>query len=807
MSAAAGGSVIRAAAHALDVLGFTEALERVAAHAGSALGRAAILASLPTDDPDWIGREIGRVAELTALMESEAGWRAPAVPDARGPLRAAAAAGSVLGGADLLAVARLLEATGEAAAQLEAADEAPLLAPLRDGLHPDDGLRRRIDAAVDPDGAVRDDASRELLRIRRELEQARSRIVRELERFAAGLPDRVRVPDASVSVRDGRYVIAVRREGRGVVGGLVHDESSSGATLFVEPPIAVELMNRLRELERAETREVRRILAELTDAVRPSAAALRASLDALVALDSLAGRARYALSVGARPPRFAGGDGPRLRILGGAHPSLYGAGGDPVPFDLELAADERTLVVSGPNTGGKTVLLKAIGLIAALHQAGVVPPVRAGTILPIFHGFFADIGDEQSIQASLSTFSAHLRNLRQLLERARPDSLVLIDELGSGTDPAEGAALARAVLESLTRVGATTVASTHLGALKRLASEMEGVANASMQFDAGRLEPTYRLEKGIPGRSYGLAIARRLGFPAALVDRAEALLPDTEREAERLLSELEARVRAAEDARSDAESRAAAVREREARLAEREAEVEARQREVELAASEGARALLMEARAEVDAAIANVREAGAVGLEEAAGAARARVEAAARGHAERAERARRPEAGAELAPDGFIEGGAVLVRSTGAPGTLLELRDGAAVVDVRGVRLRVPAEELEPAPETGRRGRREGDGARSRAAAHPPAAAAVDASFEVDLRGLRAEEVAARLHPALDAAVVADLPSLRIIHGKGHGVLREVVAELLAADRRVASARPGGVGEGGSGVTVAELGA
>ncbi len=806
MSAAAGGSVIRAAAHALDVLGFREALDLVAAHAGSPLGRAAILASLPSHDPEWIAREIGRVAELTALMESEAGWRAPAVPDARDPLRAAAAAGSVLGGADLLTVARLLEVTAEAASQLDAAEGAPLLAPLRGRLHPDDALRRRIDATVDAEGAVRDDASSDLRRIRRELEQARSGIVRELERFSAGLPDRVRVPDASVSVRDGRYVIAIRREGRGVVGGLVHDESASGATLFVEPPIAVDLMNRLRELERAETREVRRILAELTDAVRPSVDTLRDSLGGLVALDSLAGRARYALSIGARPPQVGPGDGPRLRIVGGAHPSLYGDGGDPVPFDLELAADERTLVVSGPNTGGKTVLLKAIGLIAALHQAGVAPPVRAGTVLPVFQGFFADIGDEQSIQASLSTFSAHLRNLRQLLERARPDSLVLIDELGSGTDPAEGAALARAVLEALTSAGATTVASTHLGALKRLASERAGVVNASMQFDAGRLEPTYRLEKGIPGRSYGLAIARRLGFPAALVDRAEELLPDAEREAERLLSELEARVRAAEAARADAGTRQAAAREREARLAEREAEVDAREREVELAASEGARRMLMEARAEVDAAIASVRAAGAEAIEEAAGAARARVESAARGHADRAARARRQDPAARPDPAGFAEGGTVRVRSTGAPGTLLELRDGAALVDVRGVRLRVPAADLDPAPEMGGPGRSKANPPRARAEAPSPAAS-VDASPEVDLRGLRAEEVAARLHPALDAAIVADLRSLRIIHGKGHGVLRDVVAELLAADRRVTSTRPGGAGEGGSGVTVAELGA
>ncbi len=797
--AEAGGVTADAAGtHALEVIGFADALALVASHAGSPLGREAILRRRPGFDPATIALQMERVRAVMALLESEAGWRPPAVPDARAPLRSVATEGAVLAPADLALVSRLLAEVEDAAGQLDQADAPVPLAPLRAELHPDPALRARIDAAIDEAGALKDRASKELYRLRRELESAHTRIVRELERFAAGLPERVRVPDASVSVRDGRYVIAVRREGRGLVGGLVHDESASGGTLFIEPPVGVELMNRLRELERAERREVRRILGELSDAVRPGARELSGSLGALTELDSLTGRARFALAVDASPPALAGSDGPRVRILGGGHPALFGEGGRPVPFDLELATGETTLVVTGPNTGGKTVLLKAIGLIAALHQAGVVPPVKEGTLLPVFDGFFADIGDEQSIEASLSTFSAHLRNLKQILGQAGAGSLVLIDELGNGTDPAEGAALARAILEALARADATTVATTHLGALKRLGGERDGVVNGAMEFDAERLQPTYRLRKGVPGRSYGLAIARRLGLPGAVVDRGDELLPETEREAERLLGELEAASREAAAARAEAEELLAGAREREQEIEDRERALAVREREAEVDASERARSLLMDARAEVEAAIAEVRAARQEGLEDAAASARSRVEAAARTHAETLAAAS-PATRVRPAAPGLREGDRVRVRSTGAAGTLAELRDGDAVVEVRGVRLRLPADELERAPEAVpvRRGTSD---------PRPAPVPDVSASPEVDLRGLRAEEVASRLHPALDAAIVADLRSLRVIHGKGHGVLREVVQRLLESDRRVANVRPGGAGEGGSGVTVAEFG-
>src|SRR5262245_13985247 len=349
-----------------------------------------------------------------------------------------------------------------------------------------------------------------------------------------------RVADMSVTMRNGRYVIPVRKEGRAIAGGIVHDTSASGATLFVEPPAAVEFGNRMRELESDEIEEVERILLELTDEIRPRRDEMIATLSALVELDGLFARATYADRFACRPATLAPArEG--FDIRNGRHPLLLAQGADVVPFDLAMAAPERTLLVSGPNTGGKTVLLKAIGLISALVQSGIPAPVGPESRIAIFDNAFADVGDEQSIEASLSTFSAHLKNLGEILRLATADSLVLIDELGSGTDPVEGAALGWAILETLTARGTMTIATTHLGTLKELASQVAGVVNASLQFDAVALAPTYRLIKGIPGRSYGISIARRLRLPEDVVQRAEERLPQQERDVAALIEQLEKR--------------------------------------------------------------------------------------------------------------------------------------------------------------------------------------------------------------------------------------------------------------------------
>lgn len=790
--------------HALEVLQFREALALVSGYASSELGGMAVRALEPSDAPAWVKEELRRVDQMAAFLLRADDWGMPTIPDLRAALRHLAVEGSVWEGPVLRDAARLLTSSRTTRQVLSRyGRDYPLLVGFVDRLVHLPELERTVRTAVDDAGDVRDEASRELARLRKEMRGARSRIVERLEQYVASLPARFQVTDASVSIRDGRFVIPIRREGRGEVGGIVHDESATGSTLFVEPPVAIELMNRLRELELAEAREVQRILRELTAQLRPHQPTLRTALEALVELDSVHARARYAIQCNGHRPELAAGKGAPYEVVAGQHPLLQAAGETVVPFELRLDEEERTLLVSGPNTGGKTVLLKAIGLLSGLAQAGVIPPVGAGTRLPVFDDIFADIGDEQSIEASLSTFSAHLRNLREILEEARPGSLVLIDEIGSGTDPAEGGALAQAILETLTRRGTLTVATTHLGQLKLLAGEGQGVVNASLQFDSRELKPTFRLQKGIPGRSYGLAIARRQGFPADLLTRAEEQLPGAERDVGRLLLELEEKERELAEALSEARrARREAVELRD-QLRDREEAVREREQTGERQARQQARELLLGARETVETTIRELRSAVAEAPDEAAReeafrAARRRVEEKAREEAETvaelAAATAPPQNTAEVA-----EGARVRVRATGAEGRVVEVRDERAVVEVGGVRLQVAVGDLIPL----------GPKAEQPQTAQPVrgswTAPDVEVTTEIDLRGLRADEAAARLQPALDAAIQADLRMVRIIHGKGTGALREVVAEMLSGDGRVKSFRPGGIGEGGTGVTVAEL--
>jgi DNA mismatch repair protein MutS2 len=786
--------------HALVVLQFPEALDLVSRQASSPLGAEAVRSLHPSDSYAWVTEELRAVDQMLGFLLRSEDWALPAIPDLRLALRRLGMEGSTWEGVALRDAGVLLVSARETRRAIsQHAQTFPAIGAIGERLvelpEPERVLRRAIDAA----GQVRDEASKELGRLRREIRGARSRIVEKLEQYMASLPERTRVADASVTVREGRYVIPIRRDARGEVGGLVHDESATGNTLFVEPPVAIELMNRLRELEMSEAREVQRILRELTAMLRPHRLELEIALEALVALDSLFARARYALEWNGRRPEILPDASDGLTLVQAKHPLLL-AGGEPVvPFDLHMEAAERVLLVSGPNTGGKTVLLKAIGLIGALAQAGIIPPVGDGSRVPMFGDYFADIGDEQSIEASLSTFSAHLKNLREILEAADGESLVLIDEIGSGTDPAEGGALAQAVLIELARRRTMTVATTHLGELKLLAGREPGVVNASLQFDSQELRPTYRLLKGVPGRSYGLAIARRLGFPERLLQDAETFLPEDDLSVNRLLLELEEKEQRMAAALMEAEmsrNEALALRRD---VEEREHLVRKREQEAERRARQQARDVLLAAREEVETAIRELRTASQssdkAAFEEAAKDARRRIEEAAQRQA-----ARTPENEVSRAArtGELTVGSRVRIAATGADGVIVELRDGRATIDTGGLRLQTALSSLEPAPASGK-------AQKQRAHGGSWSAPDVDASSEIDLRGMRAEEVKMDVERALDAAIGAGLPSLRIIHGKGTGALRQVVTELLKSDRRIRSFRPGGLGEGGTGVTVAEL--
>lgn len=807
--------------HALNVLEYPRVLAVVADRATSTLGASRLRALTPSADIPWLEGEHRHVAAVRALVASEGGWSPEPTPDLTEPLARLRIVGTVWSGQELGQGATLLRSSRRTRDALSdpkrPAIVAAVLAPFADRLPSVSRMEQQIERAVAEDGTVRDDASAVLRGLRRELRGAQGELIALLERAIGRLEPHQQVPDGSVTVRNGRYVIPVRASARSVVGGIVQDVSSTGATLFVEPPAAVEFGNQIRELQARESAEVQRILAELTDELRPLRDAMLDALDALVALDTLYARARFATEFGCAPCDLVpAGDG--FQVVNGRHPLLLSQGVPVVPFDLAMDADEHTLLVSGPNTGGKTVLLKALALISLLVQSGIPAPVGDESRVAVFDDFFADVGDEQSLQASLSTFSAHLKNLTEIVAAATHASLVLIDELGSGTDPVEGAALGASVLEELTGRGTTTIATTHLGALKELATEVRGVVNASLQFDAVALAPTYRLLKGVPGRSYGLSIARRLHMPDAIVERAIARIPKGERDVDALLADLEGREKLLEDRETLAEELVESGKARAQRLAEREKAVRDRERTVEREARAEARRHLLDARKQVDRLLRDLKTATAeiagvtpADLDERARAARRRAEELAAAQQEQLERLERedrnlarragqarPNGQGGGAPTPPAAGDTVVVVTLGGKlGRLLEVRGKEAVVSVGALKLTVPLASVSktsqqiPKPEV--------------VVPTMGSMPEVRASSEVDLRGIRADEVDDALLPAIDAAVHADLRHLRIIHGKGTGALRERVTELLRKDTRARSFRMGLWNEGGSGVTVVDL--
>ena len=746
----------------LDTLEFPAALARVAEHAAGPLGAARVRGRRPGADPTLIHDWLAQVAELAALLLTDDAIRAAPVPDITPALDLLAVPGSVLEGSALAEVSIFLGAARAVSTELgRLTASAPRTAALRVEPLPKT-LEQRLGPALGPDGTVLDGASPDLARARKAVREARDRLVARLEKILAGLDARDRAADAGVTMRENRYVIPVRSTSQARVGGIVHDESATRATVFVEPPEAIELGNELRARESAEQREVLKVLRELTDMLRPHLAGLAASLEMCVAFDDLCARSRYAVEVNGFVPAI--GTGP-LAIHDGRHPLLLGGDRIVVSFDLTLAADEWTVLVSGPNTGGKTVLIKAVGLVCLLAQSGIIPPLGPQSTLPVFSSMFADIGDRQSIAESLSTFSAHTRALREILAEAGPGSLILLDEIGSGTDPAEGGALAAATLRSLTRRRAVTLATTHLGALKQLAAETVGIVNASLQFEAETLTPTYRLLKGVPGRSYGLAIAKRLGLPADVLADAERSVPDSDRTLDRLLASVEARRKELEQrereltaARDALVEEQGAVERRGEDVAHRENVVQGRERALDADARERARVYLLEARKTVEAALAQAR---AAVDEVTAKEARRLVEEAIEKTGETGEEKREAGSGKRETWQSLED--LRRARGTSNPGPRTTFPDSRFPLPVSAV------------------------------------------TTEISLRGLRADEAEGELLRALDAAVLAEAPFLRIIHGKGTGALRDMVRRTLAADPRVAHFDVAPANQGGTGATIAEF--
>ena len=790
---------------ALELLELPAILERLAAATASEPGHARALALRPTADPDEVGARQRRTTEAVALLDHAAEPELGNVRDVR-PVAELAARGSALDPAALRAVAASIGHAVPARAALETFGDAPELTAIAGRIDP--GLASfasEIDRAVEEDGTqLRDGASPSLRRLRRELREGRARLAERLQRLARDPAIREHLSEDFVTMRAGRPVLALRAASRGSVPGIVHDSSGSGQTLFVEPFAVVDDSNRLREAESAERDEVVRILRELSAAVGEREPQLVALVEAVGEID-------LALASGTLSRGWRGAlvtISHKVTLRGARHPLL-----DPsraVPIDLELGALDA-LVISGPNTGGKTVALKTLGMAVLLHQCGLRPPAEEAT-LPVFGAVLADIGDEQSIAMSLSTFSGHIRNLIEILVAADERSLVLLDEVAAGTDPVEGAALAQALLARLARQARLTVATSHYPELKEWASATEGVANAATGFDPETEEPLYRVALGRAGTSHALRIAERLGLPAELVENARRhVAPERLRVAELLAEAEAAEGTAAEERERAAGEHAAASRARvaaEARVAELEEEIErvraSAQIERERVVARAERDLA-EARGELEALRDDIRAARKLERDRRrastpAAVAKERERDRRLGAAsERASRAARSiraadEPLASTAPLGA--GDPVVAPDLGVRGTIVELGDDEAVVVGRGgLRVRVPLARLRPdrdAPVE----------APLEQAVTVRATTPTDAPDEIDLRGRTAQEARESLRAFVDTAALAGRAEVRVIHGRGTGAIRSAVRDELVKHPLVVSHES----ESADGATLVRLG-
>lgn len=792
----------------LNTLEFPQILTRLARHVSFSAGRDLALSLEPSPVLVEVQHRLQETREARHLLDVHGGLSLGGAHDVR-HLARNAGRGALLSPADLLDISSTLR-VGQRVQRMMGRlhGQVPLLADIAARVEPCQGLADEINRCINDQGEVVDHASAKLSRIRRELRVAHERLLDKLNRIITNARNASYLQESLITQRSGRYVIPIKADFRGRIPGLVHDTSASGATLFIEPLSVVEMANRWRELQIEEGKEVERILIELSAFVASLADELAWTVEALAALDLILAKARYANALDATEPTIVPvvpkplpeqiesahqHPGTVLDLRQARHPLL-----DPdqvVPIDVYLADDYFVLVITGPNTGGKTVSLKTVGLMAAMAQSGLHLPVAEASSLSVFDGIYADIGDEQSIEQSLSTFSSHLTNIVDILDHADQRSLVLFDELGAGTDPVEGSALARAILSHLLERRITTLVATHYSELKAYAHATPGVENASVEFDLETLAPTYRMQIGLPGRSNAFAIAERLGLSPLIVRAARALISPEELETESLLAEIQEAHRTATAARDEAVLAQRRVAEREHQLAARLATIEGERATILGETRAEARRELAAARQEIEALREQMAERHSLSTlgEEWLAQAQARL-------AE--EEKALPPPPPPLPPEEVVlpgtigVGDTVWIRGLSTTGQVTALEGNTVDVQVGNFGVRVQRSDLErragrkvaeapqPAVETG---------------AHPAP------SVELDLRGQRVEECIPRLDKYLDDAFLAGMPFVRIVHGKGTGALRQAVRQQLRGHPLVKSHRSGERGEGGSGVTVAYL--
>jgi DNA mismatch repair protein MutS2 len=815
--AARGSSTFMIDTGVLHKLEFPEVLRRLSVHCQYSVAAELARELRPSPDRRVAALWVATTGEALELQRGFPDFTVGGARDIR-ELVLRAEKGARLQPAELLLVSDTLHAARRLKRSFlklpEYEERFPNLLELIGGIENVHRLESSLEQSIGPRGDVLDTASPELARLRRAVRVAHSRVTERLQNLRSSGRVGAALQENIVTVREGRYVIPVRAEARNVVKGIVHGTSASGQTIFIEPFDVVELNNAWRERQADEQQEVNRILDDLSAQIAEAAEVLRRMVQTVAEVDLALAKALYAQQLDAVRPRFhdtsmaesrvrsadTGHPTHRIRLVDARHPLLDQR--TVVPLSLELGETFRILLITGPNTGGKTVALKTVGLLTLMAQAGMFIPAADTSVLSVFPQIFVDIGDEQSIEQSLSTFSGHMSNIVSMLRQVRSSDLVLLDELGAGTDPQEGSALARALISRLLSARCAVVATTHYSEVKAYAYATPGVENASVEFDVETLSPTYRLMVGIPGRSNALAIARRLGVPGDVIDEAQQILMAGDQQADDLINDIRRRreqageeLAAAERTRADVE----ALRRRAARSLR---EAETARREARDRATEEVERELQEAREIARRLQRPARPGAAPATSDEAREATSRLTAALE-ETRRVRRKRQPAAPQLQQRRPLRSGDRVRVHSLETSGELLSVSGDHAIVQMGSLKSRMPLRDLERTSDGG--GDDESRSAGRRQELHELPKPEVNVSVETDLRGLRAVEVEERLDRYVHDAYLAGLPWVRIIHGKGTGALRKVVREVLAQHPVVERSETAKQNEGGDGATVAWL--
>lgn len=767
-------------------------LDRLVGFASFSAGIELCRALEPSSIPVEVKRRLAATREARLLLASNIDVSLGGIHDVR-PLVEQAARSAALLPQELLDIRSTLIAGRDIHRTLSRlSNQYPLLSAIAARIVESAGVIAEIGRCIDERGEVRDEASPHLQTIRRELRLAHDRLQDKLARILTSPRNGPYLQEAIITMRDGRYVVPIKSDFKGRIPGIVHDQSRSGETLFIEPIATVELNNRWRELQLQEENEIRRVLLSLSSLVAEDGVYVVGTVEALAELDVVFACAKYADATGATEPKIAdlnakeAHPGSTLQLIQARHPLI-----DPqrvVPIDVNMSDETFIVVITGPNTGGKTVALKTVGLLCLMAYCGLHIPAAAGSELCIFDHIFADIGDEQSIEQSLSTFSSHLSNLNSFLDKAEDKSLVLLDELGAGTDPAEGSALARAILDYLRAKSVTTFVATHYPELKIWAHNTPGAVNASVEFDPETLAPTYRLTIGLPGRSNAFAIATRLGLDPQIVGAARTMVAESDLQAEDLLAGIHKARQEAEVARAAAERARAASEKMERELRTRLAGIEDEREQILESARDEMQSKLDALEEEITSLRGRLTLARAQELSE--------VEARWR-TMDKQTQAMRPQPVEQPPKHPVHIGDVVWVERLKSEGKVTEIDGDQAQVTSGQLRLRLNLSELEwrstPQPEAAG----SSQGVKRPAVASP--------GMELDLRGERAEDALILLDRHLDAAYLAGLPWVRVIHGHGTGVLKKAVRQALRGHSLVVDFESGRDGEGGDGVTVVKL--